>query len=38
MLPLPSWNLRLIQALQPRVEQNQRSSHTSCCMTDPWFL
>jgi hypothetical protein len=36
--PLPSSNLRLIQALQPGVEQNQRSPPTGCCMTGPWLL
>jgi len=36
--PLPSSNLRLIQALQPWVEQNQRSPPTGCCMTGPWLL
>ena len=37
-IPLPSSNLRLIQALQPLVEQNQRSPPPGCCMTGPWLL
>jgi hypothetical protein len=36
--PLPSSNLRLIQALQPWFEQNQRSPTTGLCMTGPWLL
>jgi hypothetical protein len=35
--PLPSPNLRLTQALLPRVEQNQRSPPTGCGMTGPWL-